>query len=97
MGRRRTSTQLSEEESKLVTAGSGGMLGMRRCKWRVRVVIIDMDSPQRLTQFVSDIKANGMTDAEMQIWNEPDLSIFWAKSARFFFLVWVSLVRKLMR
>ncbi|KAG7091175.1 hypothetical protein E1B28_010227 [Marasmius oreades] len=31
-----------------------------------------------LTQLVSDLKANGMTDIMFLIWNEPDLSIFWA-------------------
>ncbi|KAL0571545.1 hypothetical protein V5O48_010421 [Marasmius crinis-equi] len=33
-----------------------------------------------LTQLVSDLKSNGMTDLKLLIWNEPDLTIFWNRS-----------------
>jgi hypothetical protein len=38
------------------------------------------DYDKFLTQLVSDLKANGMTDLKMLIWNEPDLTIFWNRS-----------------
>ncbi|KAK7045964.1 hypothetical protein VNI00_006959 [Paramarasmius palmivorus] len=46
-----------------------------------------------LTQLVSDLKANSMTDLRLLIWNEPDLSIFWAKSQDQYENTWSHAVR----
>ncbi|KAI3609887.1 glycoside hydrolase family 39 protein [Moniliophthora roreri] len=46
-----------------------------------------------LTQLVSDLKANSMTDLKLLIWNEPDLSIFWARSQDQYENMWSHAVR----
>jgi hypothetical protein len=43
-----------------------------------------------LNQLISDVRANGMTgsNVEWDIWNEPDLSIFWGRSQSQYLETW---------
>ncbi|KAJ7339958.1 glycoside hydrolase family 39 protein [Mycena albidolilacea] len=47
-----------------------------------------------LTQLVKDLKANGMTtNIKLLIWNEPDLSLFWAAPQAQYFATWSHAVK----
>ncbi len=42
-----------------------------------------------LTQFVADLKANGMTsNIKLLMWNEPDLTVFWTKGLARYLDTW---------